>query len=130
MIQNDGFSIPTIETNASGISVFGRVDYSQSARGEMLLTDQILTKNLRFRRSAVGYQTDFHLAGEATLILIQQGTLRIQLQNGECLDFGPGQLFIAKDHLAHGVVFDPNIHGHKAEVIGAIDLLATHIKLG
>lgn len=130
MNVNGVFKVMTIEANASGVSVFGSVDYGQSVRGGMLLSDQILAKNFRFRRSASGYQTDFHLAGDDTLIIVQQGTLRIHLQNGDCHDFGAGEMFIAKDHLKQGVVFDSRIHGHQAEVVGDVDLMATHIKLG
>ena len=49
----------------------------------MLLSEQIAAKNFRLRESLVGYKTKWHLSGDPTLILIQQGILRVTLQNNQ-----------------------------------------------
>ena len=125
----DLFSIDTIEVNEEGISVFSQSEYPKEVRGGMQLTPRIDAQNLRLRTSQPGYKTDWHLAGDPTLIIIQQGTLRIGLQNGETRDYKAGEAFIARDRLPEEIVFDPQKHGHKAEVIGNEVLKAVHIKL-
>lgn len=127
--MNTPFIIPIITTNENGISIFSEVDFEANQRGGMFLTEQIAAKNFRIRRSDVGYATDFHLAGDATFIIILKGSLQIELQNGATKIFTSGESFIAKDNLAEDVVFDNKIHGHKASVLGNEILEAIHIKL-
>lgn len=123
------FIVSTITSNENGISVFSENDFEVHQRGGIFLTDQIASKNFRIRKSDVGYETDFHLSGDPTLIVIFKGTLKIELQNGEFKTFSAGNYFIAKDNLPENVVFDNKIHGHKASVIGNETLEAIHIKL-
>lgn len=124
------FTIPTISVDSNYVSIFSEESHEQIVRGGMILTDRINAQNLRLRMSEPGYATDWHVAGDATLIIIQKGTLRITLRNGDFRDFSIGDSFIAKDYLLEGTEFDNTIHGHKAEVIDNYQLLATHIKLG
>jgi len=128
--MSDSFKIPTISVDGNYVSVFSEESHEQTVRGGMILTDRIDAQNLRLRMSEPGYKADWHVAGDPTLIIIQKGTLRISLRNGEFKDFKTGDSFIAKDYLPKGINFDNSIHGHKAEVIGDAQLLATHIKLG
>lgn len=123
------FKIITICCDQSHISVFSENCFEKTARNGMLLSDRIPAQNFRLRESMPGYSTDWHLAGDQTLIIIQKGILRISLQNGIYKDFKSGDMFIAADNLPENIVFDPNIHGHRAEVIGDEPLLALHIKL-
>lgn len=127
--MNQPFILTTITTNSEGISVFSEIDFSVQQRGGLFLSEQIQTLNFRIRKSEVGYQTDFHLAGDATFIIIQKGSLKIELQNGDFKLFSAGNSFIAKDNLPENIVFDSKIHGHKASVIGDERLEAIHIKL-
>ena len=127
--MNQPFIIPTITTNENGISIFEETDFSIHQRGGLFLTEQIGSKNFRIRKSDVGYTTDFHIAGDATFIIIQKGSLKIELQNGEFKIFNPGDCFIAQDNLPEHIEFDNAIHGHKASVIGNESLQAIHIKL-
>ena len=128
-LMNQPFIIPTITTNENRISIFEEIDFSVQQRGGLFLTEQIGSKNFRIRKSDVGYTTDFHLAGDATFIIIQKGNLKIELQNGDFKIFYPGDGFIAKDNLPENIEFDSEIHGHKASVIGNESLQAIHIKL-
>lgn len=127
--MNKPFIVTTITTNKNGISVFLETDFEVHQRGGLFLTEQITSKNFRVRKSDVGYQTDFHLAGDATFIIIQKGRLKIELQNGESKIFSAGDSFIAQDNLPENVIFDNKIHGHKASVVGTEILQAIHIKL-
>lgn len=125
----DPINIITITVDNNFVSVFSQEIYERSVRGGMILTDRINAQNLRLRESASGYTTDWHIAGDPTLIIVQQGTLRITLQNGEFKDFHTGDQFIAKDYLPNNISFDLKIHGHKAEVMGQDIFKAVHIKL-
>lgn len=127
--MNQSFIISTITTNENGISIFEYIDYSVQQRGGLFISDQIGAQNFRLRKSDVGYATDFHLAGDATFIIIQKGNLKIELQNGDFKIFNPGDCFIAKDNLPENIKFDNSIHGHKASVVGNESLQAIHIKL-
>lgn len=123
------FIVSTITTNDSGISVFDEIEFDVNQRGGMFLTDQIASKNFRIRKSNVGYETDFHLAGDATFIVILKGSMKIELQNGDYKIFSAGDYFIANDNLPENIIFDSKIHGHKASVVGDESLEAIHIKL-
>jgi hypothetical protein len=127
--MNQPFIIPTITTNENGISIFSTIDFSVQQRGGLFLTEQIASKNFRIRKSDIGYATDFHLAGDATFIIIQKGSLKIELQNGNFKTFNSGDCFIAKDNLPENIPFNNEIHGHKASVVGEESLQAIHIKL-
>lgn len=127
--MNKPFIVATITINETGISVFDEVEFDVNQRGGMFLTDQIAAKNFRIRKSNLGYETDFHLSGDATFIVILKGILKIELQNGDYKLFSAGEYFIAKDNLPENILFDSNIHGHKASVIDGESLEAIHIKL-
>ena len=122
--------IVSIEADEAGTSVFTERMFMQGHRGGMLLTDRIDAQNFRIRASAPGYVTDWHLACDPTLIIVQQGTLRISLQTGEHQVFSAGDMFIAADNLPEDTTFDSSKHGHKAAVIGDTPFKAIHIKLG
>ena len=122
-------TITTITVDENFVTIFSEESFSRSERNQMLLTDQIGAVNLRLRESETTIP-DWHVAGDPTLIVIQQGQVRIILQNGEYRDFGPGDLFIAKDYLPHSVAFNPQKHGHRAQLISKEPLKAVHIKLG
>ena len=123
------FLITSIMNNEELVSVFSEEEYPVAIDGGMVLTDRIGIKNFRFRKSEPGYKTDFHVAGDPTLIIIQAGELKISLQNGDSKSFKAGDCFIAKDYLPANVNFDSTKHGHKAMVIGDKTLLAIHIKM-
>jgi mannose-6-phosphate isomerase class I len=127
--MNQPYIIPTITTNENGISIFEETDFSVHQRGGLFLTEQIGSKNFRIRKSDIGYTTDFHLAGDATFIIIQKGSLKIEMQNGDFKIFHGGDCFIAKDNLPEHIIFNNQIHGHKASVFGNEPLQAIHIKL-
>ena len=127
--MSEGLNITLITIDDNLHSVFSEKTLSLSARGGMNITDQLPTLSCRLRTSAADYSSDWHLAGDPTLIIIQQGCLRIHLRNNSFKDFNPGDHFVAQDKLPAGITFDSALHGHKAEVIGEKSLQAVHVKL-
>jgi len=123
------FIIPTIISNSNNESTFSEEVFPLTERGEMFLSPQISALNLRLRKSDVGYSSDWHVAGDPTLIIIQQGILRILLRDHSYRDFSQGDSFIAKDSLVNDQAFDTALHGHRAEVLGYEELHAVHVKL-
>tara|TARA_R110001592_G_scaffold2039_5_gene12689 strand:- start:1025 stop:1408 length:384 start_codon:yes stop_codon:yes gene_type:complete len=122
-------NIPTLSVNEDFVTVFSEEAFPQHVRGGMTLTERIDALNLRIRTSEAGYESDWHVAGDPTLIIVQSGILRITLRNGEHKDFSAGSMFIAKDYLPEHIPFDTEKHGHCAKVMGNEALLAVHIKL-
>jgi len=116
-------------SQATSYSVFTDETLSLEDYSGLFITQRIDAQNFRHRMSQPDYYSDWHVAGDATLIIIRTGTLRIGLRNGKYRDFSAGDMFIAKDKLQDGEVFDNDIHGHSAKVIGEQVLTAVHIKL-
>lgn len=115
--------------DAGGRSMWGKILPPTEMRGGMLLSTRFGCTSLRMRESEPGYRTDWHVSGEAVLIVVQEGVLRIAIHEGEPRDFGPGDAFIVDDNLPEGQTFNPDRHGHTAEVVGDQTLRAIHIKL-
>ena len=122
-------TVTIIENASDGRSHFSEEVYSLEDFNGMFISQQQEAINFRHRQSRPGYFSSWHVAGDPTLIVIRQGTLRLTLRNGEYRDFTTGDQFIARDHLGAGIAFDDSIHGHTAEVIGTEVLQALHLKL-
>ncbi|GAB2188417.1 hypothetical protein MAH1_00230 [Sessilibacter sp. MAH1] len=123
-------SSPTdANTGQTGASIFTEQSLSLEDYNGLFITPRINALNFRHRLSEPNYFSDWHVAGDATLIIIRSGTLRIGLRNGDYRDFSAGDMFIAKDRLQADEVFNPTLHGHTAAVIGEQQLTAVHIKL-
>lgn len=93
-----------------------------------MLSDQQGALNFRLRSSDSDYASDWHVAGDPTLLIILQGSIELSLRNGLTKEVGQGQMFIAQDYLADGVEFGEQ-HGHRARVLGDVQLSALHLKL-
>ena len=104
-----------------------RYDFQQ--RGGMFISEQINAVNFRLRESHADYKSDWHVAGDPTLIILLEGRLKITLQDGTSETFKAGDKFIAGDYMREGIEFSETLHGHQAEVIGTNTLKAVHIKL-
>ena len=110
-------TIPTVTNNGNDASVFSSREIELHGEASRALSDQVNAVNFRFRESDQSYGSDFHVAGDPTLLVILSGVVRIELRNGESRDFVRGEMFIAEDYLEEGVAFDDALHGHRAEVI-------------
>ena len=117
------------ESKKTESSIFTDQVLSLDDYNGLFITPRIDALNFRHRMSEPNYFSDWHVAGDATLIIIRTGTLRIGLRNGKYRDFSAGDMFVAKDRLQAGEEFDSEKHGHTAMVIGNEVLTAVHIKL-
>jgi len=116
-------------TKITGYSVFNDIEYSIEDYNGLFITDRIEAQNFRHRMSEPGYFSTWHVAGDATLIIVRSGTLRMTLRNGDYRDFSAGDMFVAQDYLQDNETFNNEVHGHTAELIGDEPLFAVHIKL-
>ena len=122
-------SIDCVTNDGVGESVFGQQDVILSGDSNRCLSEQIDAINFRLRTSPIGYVSDYHVAGDPTLLIILQGSLRLMLPSGESCSYQSGDMFIAEDYLQANCDFVAGLHGHKAEVIGNQELRAIHLKL-
>lgn len=121
--------IPTICNDGAGVSVFSQRTITLAGSTARQLSKQIAAENFRLRHSNSEYSSDWHVAGDPTLLIILAGTLEIELRNGESKRFSSGEMFIAEDFLTPEVNFDDTRHGHRARVVGNRALSAMHLKL-
>jgi hypothetical protein len=119
----------TNTTRKTSYTEFKNIKYSVEDYNGLFITERVDALNFRHRVSKPGYFSSWHVAGDPTLIIIRSGVLRIGLRNGEYRDFTSGDMFIAQDYLQENELFDNEIHGHTAELIGNENLSAVHIKL-
>lgn len=121
--------VPILCNVETEFSYFVDQQYSLEDYDGLFITSRQQALNFRHRVSEPGYFSDWHLAGDPTLILVRTGVLRIGLRGGSYRDFAAGDLFIAQDRLSDGMNFDNSLHGHTAQVISGQQLTALHLKL-
>ena len=121
-------SLPTISNDGKGASFFGTREVALNGDLTRQLSDQISAVNFRLRRSE-NYSSDYHVAGDPTLLIVLSGTIRIELPSGETREFSQGDLYVAEDYLNSEIPFTEGLHGHRAEMVGTIPYKALHIKL-
>ncbi|MCP4594941.1 MAG: hypothetical protein GY843_00480 [Neptuniibacter sp.] len=116
-------------TNQTGASIFSEKELTLDDYSGLFITPRIEAENFRHRFSRSDYKSDWHMAGDPTLIIIRSGTLRVGLRSGEQRDFSAGDMFVAQDYLQPEEDFDDQVHGHNAQVAGNEPIEALHIKL-
>ena len=124
----ENLEIISVTNNGEGPSFFSSKEIILSGDDMRMLSEQQAAVNFRLRTSGSNYSSNYHVAGDPTLLIILKGQLRVSLPNGETKDFSAGEMFIAEDYLKEGIGATEN-HGHKAEVIGEAPLNALHLKL-
>jgi len=110
-------TIDSIENDGNKPSYFAKTKISLSGTPERMLSEQQHAENFRLRTSEPGYLSDWHTAGDPTL-----------LRNGEKKRFKQGDMFIARDFLADGIERSSEL-GHRARTFGEQALAALHLKL-
>ncbi len=121
-------TIPSIVNDGKAKSYWGHHHISLHGDAAWMLSEQQSALNFRLRSSAAGYQSDWHVAGDPTLLLIQAGTIEIELRDGSLKRFSAGEMFVAQDYLDEGIEFT-DLLGHRARVVGQETLNALHLKL-
>ena len=120
--------IPCISNDGHGASKFEVREIQLDGSSTWMLSEQQSALNFRLRASASQYQSDWHVAGDPTLLIILAGAIEIELRDGTSKVFNAGDMFIAQDHLPQGVPLG-ELAGHRARVIGDDELNALHLKL-
>ena len=121
--------LDTIVSDGVGASEFGVREIKLTGDETRHLSEQIQAVNFRMRISPVGYNSDYHVAGDPTLLVILKGQIVVTLASGHSKGFGAGDMFVAEDYLEKGTEFRSGLHGHKAKVVGSSELTALHLKL-
>lgn len=122
-------TVSVLISDEYGRSVWREADWPAEVRGGMVLSPRIGCSSLRLRHSAPGYRSDWHVAQEPVLIVVMRGRIQMILRDASTRDFGPGDAFIAADAVPDDEVYDEQLHGHRAEVVGDESFEAVHIKL-
>ena len=126
----ENVSIVTVSVDEDYSSIFTETNISQHELGsERWLSEQQASVNFRYRSSPAGYESDWHVAGDPTLIIICTGSVELELRDGLKRQFSAGEKFIARDFLPKDMEFDSSRHGHRARVIGSEEFSAVHLKL-
>ena len=120
--------ITSIINDGHGASEFGTKEIELEGDSMRRLSKQQSATNFRLRTSDTAYSSDWHVAGDPTLLVILKGAVEIELRNGSTKIFQTGDIFIAEDFLLNKNKFC-EIHGHRAKVIGSQNLSALHLKL-
>lgn len=122
------FSISRVTSDGVGPSYFDHHDIELSGPLSRQLSERQAAQNFRLRYSDPSYGSDFHVAGDPTLLVILKGCVEIKLRSGQSQRFKAGEMFIASDFMKEGL--EPtDIHGHSAKVIGDEGLQVLHLKL-
>lgn len=122
-------SVDCISNDGAGASIFTKQVITLEGKSERRLSEQMPALNFRLRTSDHTYSSNWHVAGDPTLLVILSGTLRLTLRNGEWLEIQSGGMFIAQDYLSEPTQFDSNLHGHRAQVVGEEPIKVMHLKL-
>lgn len=93
-----------------------------------VLSGIVPATGIQFRRSPVGFKSDFHCTGAPQWLFVLSGTMEIGLQDGTLRRFGPGDHFLSADTLPPGATFDPSLHGHRSAQVGDQPLVTLFVK--
>lgn len=126
--QQAVMKIPCVTNNGECATEFGFKEIDLQGQPLRRLSEQQQAENFRLRTSSSDYSSDWHVAGDPTLLIILKGAVEIELRNGDKQQFGAGSMFIAEDHLNADISFTDK-HGHRAAVVGEQTLEALHLKL-
>lgn len=120
--------IPSVRSDGLGASEFSSREIELEGESLRRLSKQQSALNFRLRSSDNSYASDWHVAGDPTLLIILKGAVEIELRNGKTKVFRAGDMFVAEDYLLSSENFS-DVHGHRAKVIGDESLSALHLKL-
>ena len=82
----------------------------------------------QFRRSPVGFASDFHCTTTPQWLVVLQGRMEIGLRDGSARVFGPGECFYSNDTLPAGAAFDAALHGHRSRLLGDEPLVTLFVR--
>jgi len=121
-------SVVCITNDGDNPSYFDQRDIELKGDDQRVLSEQISALNFRLRNSGSDYESDWHVAGDPTLLIILSGCMEIELRSGKRKQFKAGEMFIAQDYLQKGTEFNQFL-GHRARVLGDEKIHVLHLKL-
>jgi len=92
------------------------------------LSALLATQGCQFRRSPVGFASDFHCTTAPQWLVVLRGQMEIGLRDGSARVFGPGECFYSNDTLPAGVAFDAARHGHRSRQLGDEALVTLFVR--
>ena len=94
-----------------------------------VLSGILPASGIQFRRSPVGFKSEFHCTGAPQWLFVLSGTMEIGLQDGSVRRFGAGEHFLSADTLPPGAAFDAALHGHRSAQVGDSPLVTLFVKI-
>jgi len=128
-IVQSNMTVVCVTNDGENASYFDKRSFELSGNNQRMLSEQITAVNFRLRTSDTKYASDWHVAGDPTLLIILSGCIQIELRNGKTKRFRRGEMFIAEDYLTSETNYNKSIHGHRAQVVSDDDLQVLHLKL-
>ena len=89
---------------------------------QSMLSSLAPSGGIQWRRSPVGFRSQFHVTVTPQWVFILRGEMEIGLQDGSSRVFQAGQHFYSADTLPEGASFDAKVHGHWSRQVGSESL--------
>ncbi|MBX2837775.1 MAG: hypothetical protein KTR35_13025 [Gammaproteobacteria bacterium] len=121
-------TVPSVTSDGNNPSYFSEKVIELEGTPERMLSAQQQAENFRLRTSEPGYFSDWHTAGDPTLLVVLSGVVEIELRDSSKKVFSKGHMFVAEDYMDEETVTDEQ-HGHRARVLGFEPLHVLHLKL-
>ncbi len=121
--------LPELFTDSDGYAKFRDIRLALS-EGSPAAAFSVLTQGNghQFRRSPVGFQSNFHCTSTPQWLIVLQGAMEIGLQDGSSRIFRAGQCFYSNDTLPEGADFDAALHGHSSQQAGDTPLVTLFVR--
>lgn len=123
------FNKVVLYTDADGRAKFREEQIALSeGTPQSMLSPCFRSGGYQLRQSPVGFRSEFHCTGAAQWLFVLRGQMEIGLRDGISRRFGPGEHFYSADLLPNGVVFDPQVHGHRSCQVGPDPLVTLFVR--
>ncbi len=121
--------LPELFTDHDGRAAFRdmRMDLSEGSVATAL-SSLAPSSGHQFRKSPVGFRSQFHCTTIAQWLIVLQGAMEIGLQDGTSRIFRAGQCFYSNDTLPQGAEFDAKLHGHWSGQVGDEPLVTVFVR--
>lgn len=121
--------LPELFTDHDGRATFRdmRMDLREGSAAAAL-SSLAPSSGHQFRKSPVGFRSQFHCTTIAQWLIVLQGAMEIGLQDGSSRIFKAGQCFYSNDTLPQGAEFDAKLHGHWSGQVGDEPLVTVFVR--
>lgn len=117
-------------TDTDGRARFREETFALSeGKPQARLSPVMPSSGFQWRRSPVGFRSDFHCTENPQWLFVLQGQMEIGLHDGSTRVFGPGEHFFSADVLPAGTTFDPQVHGHCSRQVGPDALVTMFVRV-